>query len=91
MKTETENKFPNSLYDLIDQLLVMNPNNRLTIKGALSHAFFSESPDLNDPKCDPKNIPQPKSDCHEYIVRAELAKRNVADYKKFFTFKHNIL
>jgi hypothetical protein len=29
-------------------------------------------------------------DCHEFIVRAELHKRKESEYKKFYTFKHNM-
>lgn len=32
LKRDTQNKFPDSLYDLIDRLLVLNPAKRLTVE-----------------------------------------------------------
>ena len=33
-------KFPNSIFDLLDKFLDLNPSSRLTAKSALKHAFF---------------------------------------------------
>jgi serine/threonine protein kinase len=89
LKTETQNKFPEDLYDLIDKLLILNPYKRLTIKEALKHPFFSTEPQM----CKPEELKEcfPSTDCHEFIIRHELHNRRENEYKKYYTFKHNIL
>jgi len=40
----------------------------------------------------PETIPNLDiADNHEYIIRAQNLKRKVNEYKKYFTFKHNML
>ena len=59
--------WPDTVIDLVDGLLQMNPANRLTVKQALAHPFFMQSPE-----------PCPKSqllaerkgqNSHEYAMR----------------------
>jgi hypothetical protein len=67
-------------------MLVMNPDKRITVKEAINHQFFKESP----APCDKKDIPLPKQDCHDLGVRNELRnKQKPEDHKQIFTFKHN--
>ena len=89
LKTETQNKFPEDLYDLIDKLLLINPNNRLSVKEALHHPFFTSDPQMVSPE--QLSLCFPKTDCHEFIMRNELHNRREHEYKKFYTFKHNLL
>ena len=47
---ETNNQYPKSLYDLIDKLLVLNPDHRLTVHQALNHEFFAQDPAPEKPE-----------------------------------------
>ncbi|KNE56210.1 CMGC/CDK protein kinase [Allomyces macrogynus ATCC 38327] len=53
------------MLDLINQLLVLRPENRLTAPGALEHPWFIQPP-LPTP---PEKIAPIQQDCHEYEVR----------------------
>jgi len=65
LNVETKGKYPPSLIDLIDRMLVLNPDHRIKVEEALKHPFFSESP----APCANKDIPIPAEDCHEFNVR----------------------
>jgi hypothetical protein len=41
--------------------------------------------------CNKNEIPTLSTDCHEFTIRAELHNKNENEYKKFYTFKHNLL
>ena len=45
-----------NLVDLMSMMLVLDPNNRITLDEALEHPFFTEGIE----KCSPKEIPLPK-------------------------------
>lgn len=85
LNKETEYRYPASLIDLIDQLLILNPSKRMTVKQALNHPFFREAPAA----CDKRDIPIENNECHEFVVRKEL-KNDLDHKKKLYTFKHNL-
>ena len=69
---ETFEKYDKQAADLIDKLLVLDKNKRLTAEEALKHPFF-----MTDPlPCDPSEIPPHKS-MHEY--ECKRVKRETAN------------
>jgi serine/threonine protein kinase len=68
-ETLTKNtKWPDSLIDLIEGLLKVNPAHRLTVKQALSHPFFAQDPK----ECELNELlpeQEQKLQAHDYSVR----------------------
>ena len=73
-------------FDLIDKMLTLDPDKRITAEEALKHPFFTD-PSL-EPACDPIKLPVHQlEDHHEFITKAERNKKK--DFKKTYSFKHN--
>jgi cyclin-dependent kinase 12/13 len=51
--------------DLLDKMLIMNPNERITAKQALEHEYFTTQP----LPCDSKELPMPEKEGHDYEMR----------------------
>lgn len=81
LKTELNDKVPASLIEMIDKMLILDPEQRLTAKQALDHRYFKEEPLA----CEPINLPKLQEDFHEYSVKQE--KRSKPELKKLYTFK----
>lgn len=64
-----------SAVDLIDKLLVLDPNKRLDADQALSHDFFHEDPPPGDLSCLSKN----GASFLEYLGQANRARRGLAN------------
>ena len=60
-------------FDLLDRLLAMNPEHRITAKEALDHVYFKSPPFPCSPEC----LPKIGKDIHEYQVR------KWAEYKQY--------
>lgn len=59
--------------DLLEKMLTMNPDKRITAKQALEHEYFS-----TDPKpCDKSEMPKVEKDCHAHL----LNEQRMAQYK----------
>lgn len=82
MQTCSPTKMTEQLLDLIDKLLTMNPNKRITACQALQHDFFiKEEPRM----CQGAELPFLEGeDYHEYIVKME--KKAKINIKKRFAF-----
>ena len=55
----------NEALDLLDKLLVLNPNKRITATEALEHRYFKEKPLASHRK----DIPLIKLECHDTLLR----------------------
>ena len=80
-----------SWFDLISKLINLDHRSRLTAEKALEHPFFTEAPlpceNLDLLPVELKNA-DPTVDFHEFITKSEKNKKK--DFKKTFTFKHNL-
>jgi len=56
--------------DLLDKMLNLNPETRITCKEALEHPYFKSDP----LPCEPSEMPKIEKDCHAYVINVE--KRN---------------
>ena len=68
-----------NLIDLLDQMLKMEPNMRISAEAALDHAFFDEIRPGKDEKLDLSSLKyllSETSDSHEYRVRYERKQNN---------------
>lgn len=77
-------------FDLVSKLICLDHRQRYTAEKALEHPFFSEEP-LACSEADllPSSIKNDQTnDFHEFMTKAEKNKKK--DYKKTFTFKHNL-
>ena len=74
-------------FDLIDQMLLLDPQKRLTASKALKHPFFTEK--SLEQACQPADLPVKdlEGDHHEFITKAERNKKQ--NFKKWYSFKHN--
>eukprot|EP01016_Furgasonia_blochmanni_P011266 TRINITY_DN1502_c0_g1_i2.p2 TRINITY_DN1502_c0_g1~~TRINITY_DN1502_c0_g1_i2.p2 ORF type:complete len:476 (+),score=45.85 TRINITY_DN1502_c0_g1_i2:492-1919(+) len=64
MKSKIPNIDEHSL-NLLDRLLVLNPDKRMTAKEALEHPYFSSDP----LPCEPHQLPKVEKECHEKLHR----------------------
>ena len=62
--------FSDELIDLLDQMLKIEPNLRITAKDALNHPFFTTGPK----PCQPSELPLAAEESHDYLVR--IGKKN---------------
>ncbi len=81
-----------SWLDLIEKMISLDYNSRISAKEALNNSFFKESPLA----CEPREVlpeeirnPAPDTDYHEFITKNEKNKK--INFKKEYTFKHNKL
>ena len=74
-------------FDIIDKMLCLDPNKRLSASQALQHPFFTD-PNL-PAACQPSDLPvNQMEDHHEFITKAEKNKKK--DFRKMYTFRHNL-
>lgn len=57
--------------DLLDRMLTLNPDSRITAKEALEHQYFKSDP----LPCEPSEMPKIEKDCHAYTINAEKKKQ----------------
>eukprot|EP00826_Nyctotherus_ovalis_P012470 TRINITY_DN132_c0_g1_i8.p1 TRINITY_DN132_c0_g1~~TRINITY_DN132_c0_g1_i8.p1 ORF type:complete len:275 (+),score=85.49 TRINITY_DN132_c0_g1_i8:581-1405(+) len=58
-------KVDGSTMDLLEKMLVLSPSERITARQALEHEYFRSEP----LPCDPKELPMPESEAHDYEMR----------------------
>jgi len=66
------------ILDLIEKMLVIEPNKRIQAKEALAHPFFTEEP----LPCDKSEIPVGREDAHEYLIRQRNKSKEVFERVK---------
>jgi cyclin-dependent kinase 12/13 len=66
--------FDDLAIDLVDKLLALNPDKRLTATEALNHPYFSTPP----LPCEPADIPQVDDEMHEWVVKLQRKERHDA-------------
>lgn len=57
--------------DLLEKMLELHPDKRISCNEALRHPFFHAEPRA----CDLEDMPKIEKDCHEFNIRQEIAKR----------------
>lgn len=65
----------------MDQLLTLNPADRITARQALDHEYFKAEPTA----CDPSKLPKIEVDTHEY----QVMNRMKVEQMKLFAKKEN--
>ena len=71
LKSSNSPYIDDSFIDLMDQMLCMEPNNRISAEDAYYHPYFKEDPR----PCQPKDLPLIEEDSHEYSVKQEKKHR----------------
>lgn len=54
--------------DLLEKMLTINPDDRITAKEALQHPFFTTAP----LPCELSEMPVVENDCHAYVLKTQL-------------------
>lgn len=87
VKYADASKYPNfddGALDLIDKLLQLNPDNRLTAKEALLHPYFTTEP----LPCQPNELPKIEMELHEWLVKKQRKEQRPA-YPQGYTKPSN--